>query len=236
MDHRDWTRRGERSMSRRDQREQGALIYGGIPRAHLMPPEVAERRKELRRRRRLIAATVVVIAITLGGVLGSYWYAAGAEARLADERRTTEQLLATQLEYSEVIQVQNELSSISGLRASLGAVEVLWDSALDPYLAVFSSDEVVESLAFRGGSPTEPSIGTAGPLRQPRVAAVTFTVVTATPPAPWGWLRAWEGLETFADASIDQITLLGEGYQTIVTVNLNSQVLSQRFVEEGSSQ
>jgi len=216
-------------MSRRDQRDQGALVYGGIPRAHLMPPEVALRRKESARRRGLIALAGAVVAVTVVGVVGSFLYAGAAEQRLADERRTTEQLLATQLEYAEVTQVRSQLQSVTDVRAQLAEVEVLWREQLTPYLAVLTPTEIVESLTFEGNSPAEPVIGVTGPLRQPRVATVTMVILTTEPPAPQRWYRAWEQLETFADASIDSVTLLQSGYETTVTINLSDLALSQRF-------
>lgn len=216
-------------MSRRDGRDATALIYGGMPRASLMPPEVALRRKEIGRRRGLIALTVAVLALTVVGVAGSYIYAAAAEQRLADERRTTEQLLATQLEYSEVIQVQNQLAAVTDVRTSLAESEVLWDSALEPYLAVFTVDEIVDALAFRGESPAEPPLGIGGPLREPRVATFTIVIATAAQPEPWRWFRAWEDIETYADSSIDTVVKLEQFYATTLTLNLNESALSQRF-------
>ncbi len=219
-------------MSRRDQRDQGALVYGGIPRANLMPPEVALRRKESARRRGLIVLAGAVVAVTVAGVVGSYLYAGAAEQRLADERRTTEQLLATQLEYVEVTQVRSQLQSVADVRAQLASVEVLWREQLTPYLAVLTPTEVVESLLFESDSPAEPVIGVTGPLRSPRVATVTLVILTTEPPTPQRWYRAWEQLDTFADASIDSVTLLQRGYETTITINLNDVALSQRFGTE----
>lgn len=219
-------------MSRRDQRDQGALIYGGIPRADLMPPEVALRRKDLARRRGLLVVAGAVVAATVAGVVASFLYAGAAEQRLAEERRVTEQLLATQLEYSEVVIIRSQLGAITDVRAQLSGVEVLWAESFAPYLAVFSPAEVVDSLDFFSNSPAEPLIGVEGPLRAPRVASATIVVRTATLPNPQAWVRAWEDIDTYADASIDSITLLQEGYDTTVTINLNETALSQRFGAE----
>jgi hypothetical protein len=200
-----------------------------------MPPEVAMRRKELGRRRGLIAATVAVLTLTIAGIVGSYWYAGAAEARLAEERRTTEQLLATQLEYAEVVQVRNQLAAVTDVRAALGSAEVLWGPALEAYLAVFSPDEIVKGLSFQGAAPADPPLGTAGPLREPRVATVTIVISTTEQPEPWRWYRAWEGIESYGDASIDSIVLLEDAYETTLTLNLTESALSQRFPAEEES-
>lgn len=216
-------------MSRRDGRDAGALVFGGVPRAHLMPPEVALQKKERGRRRGLVTAVIGVVLLTVAGIVGSTFVAVTAELRLADERRTTEQLLATQLEFAEVTQVRGQLQSIADVRAQLGTVEVLWQDQISPYLAVLSPAEAVESLAFEAEAPAEPAFTLTGPLRSPRVATIRMVIVTAELPAPYAWYRAWEKLETFADASIDSITLLDRGYETTVTINLNELALSQRF-------
>lgn len=216
-------------MSRRDGRETGALVYGGVPRAHLMPPEVALQKKERGRRRGLVTAVIAVVALTVAGVVGSTFIASASEAQLAAERRTTEELLATQLQFAEVTQVRGQLQSITDVRAQLATVEVLWRESVTPYLAVLSTDELVESLAFQSNAPAEPALGVTGPLREPRTATIRLVINTAELPTPYTWFRSWEKIDTFADASIDSITFQQEGYETAVTINLNDVALAQRF-------
>lgn len=222
-------------MSRREGREPGALVYGAVPRARLMPPEVAMQKKERGRRRGLIAAVVAVLAVTVAGIVGSFLFAANAEARLAQERLLTEQLVSTQLEFAELIQVQNQLASVTGVRASLAAGEVLWDDVIDVYLAAFSDDELVESLEFTSQAPAEPPLGLSGPLREDRVATIRIVIATTEQPEPWRWYRIWETVETFADSSIDGIVKLEDVYETTLTLNLNESALSQRFPAEEAS-
>lgn len=216
-------------MSRRDGRETGALVYGGVPRAHLMPPEVALQKKERGRRRGLVTAVIAVIALTVAGIVGSTFIATASEAQLAAERRTTEELLATQLQFAEVTQVRGQLQSITDVRAQLGSVEVMWRESLTPYLAVLSADELVDTLTFQSDAPAQPALGVTGPLRVPRTATIRIVISTSEVPTPQTWYRAWEKIETFADASIDSVTFQESGYKTAVTINLNSLALAQRF-------
>ncbi|MBA4248298.1 MAG: hypothetical protein C0444_08400 [Microbacterium sp.] len=216
-------------MSRRDGRETGALVYGGVPRAHLMPPEVAMQKKERGRRRGLVTAVIAVIALTVAGIVGSTFIATASEAQLAAERRITEELLVTQLEFAEVTQVRGQLQSITDVRAQLGTVEVLWRESLTPYLAVLSADELVDTLTFQSDAPAQPALGVTGPLRAPRTATIRIVISTAEVPTPQTWYRAWEKIETFADASIDSVTFQESGYKTAVTINLNDLALAQRF-------
>lgn len=223
-------------MSGRDAREQSTVVFGAVPRAHLMPPEVALRRKETARRRGLVVAVVLVVLLVAGGVAASFWYAGQAEARLAAERQVTDQLLATQLEYSEVTQVRAQLERISGVSERLGSTEVLWREVVTPYLEELADEEEVDAISVTGTDPNGPALGLADPLRFPRIATITLSVLTDDVPEPYRWLRSWERLDTFADASIDTILDDDGPYLTTVTINLDQDALSGRWLgeEDGS--
>lgn len=222
-------------MSKRDKVDAGALVYGGVPRARLMPPEVAMRRKESARRRSLIALTALVAAVTVAGIVAAFLAAAAAEQRLAEERRITEQLLAQQLQFTEVTQVRGDLQVIADLRSQLGSVDVLWLDALAPYFSPFTDGSTVDEITVISDAPSQPQLGLGGPLREPRVATISMTVFTPGQPTPWLWFRAWEQVPTFADASIDRITLGDSGYDTVVTINLNADALSGRYSADAES-
>ncbi|MER3387884.1 MAG: hypothetical protein RIA38_01200 [Microcella pacifica] len=221
-------------MSRQQSRDaSSALVYGAIPRAQLMPPEVALRRRESSRRRGLIALVAVVLFLVVGGIVATHWLAAAAQQRLEAERAITQQLLAEQLEYVEVLGIQDRLDAVVAQREALAGVEVLWRDELQPYLAALDSNEIVEAIATEGNTPFEPPLTQEGPLRSARSATVLLTVATNDLPDPSRWLREWQQLEGFADASIDSIALDGEdGYLTIVTLNLSSAVLTEQEASE----
>ncbi len=221
-------------MSRQQSRDaSSALVYGAIPRAQLMPPEVALRRRESTRRRGLIALVALVLVLVVGGIVATHWLAASAQQRLEAERAVTQQLLAEQLEYIEVLGIQERLDAVVAQRAALAGVEVLWRDELQPYLSVLGSDEVVEGLTVEGNAPFEPPLTQDGPLRAARSATALLTVATSDLPDPSRWLRAWEELEGYADASIDSIAFDEEGrYLTIVTLNLSSAVLTEQEESE----
>ena len=215
-------------MSRRDSRERettGTLVYGGVPRARLMPPEVAIRRREAGVRRSLIAGLLLVVLLVAAGVVGGLWFSGQAEQRLAEERRVTEELLATQLQFSEVSRVQAQARSITEQRDELLGVEVRWREVLAPYLAVLEGGQV-DTIAVQSNAPFSPPLATDGPLRSPRVATVSLTVVsTDSPPAPQ-WLRAFALVDTYADASISTVVAEDAGFLTTITLNLNQAALS----------
>ena len=221
-------------MSRQQSRTATSpLVYGAIPRAQLMPPEVAMRRRESSRRRGLIALVALVLALVVGGIVASTWLAAAAQQRLEAERATTQELLAEQLQYVELLGIQQRLDAVVAQREALAGVEVLWREELRPFLDVLDSSEIVEAITAEGNAPFEPPLTQEGPLRSARAATVILTVATTESPSPSRWLRAWEQLEGFADASIDSIAVDGdEGYLTIVTLNLSSSVLADQEAPE----
>lgn len=222
-------------MSKHEKAQTGALVYGGVPRANLMPPEVGIRRKQAAQRRSLLALGALVTVVTIAGVVASFLFAAAAEQRLADERRITEQLLATQLGYAEVTQLRADLQLITGVRTQIAEVEVLWADALVPYLGVLGPEVTVSNLTVLGNAPAQPPLGLGGPLRQERVATIAMTISTPDVPTPWVWLRAWERIDTYADASVDLITNADSGYTTTVTINLNPSALSGRYAAEDAA-
>lgn len=216
-------------MSKRQKADSGALVYGAAPRAHLMPPEVSLRRRESSRRRSLVALLAVVVVATIGGIVAASLVAADADRRLQAERAVTEQLLTGQLEYAEVTTIRADLEAIASLRTQLGATEVLWAEVLGPYLDVVGDETQVSTLTVTSNVPGSPALGVTGPLRETRVAFISLTIITAEVPSPWTWIRAWERLETYADASIDRVAVSSEGYETAVTINLNAEAISLRF-------
>ncbi len=220
-------------MSDRTQRDSSPLVYGAVPRAFLMPPEVAQRKQERNRRRGLVTLVIVVLFAVIGGTIASYLLAAQSEQRLADERAVTQELLNQQLEFGEVLGIQSRLSSVEQQRTLLESVEVDWLAVIDDYLAVVQTDGVIDGLVLRGNDPFDDPLVLAGPLRSPRSATAQISVLTTAAPDAARWLRAFAAIDTFADASIDTVVLdTADGYLSTITVNLNSDALIVSPVEE----
>jgi hypothetical protein len=223
-------------MSRSSSREAPVLVYGAIPRAQLMPPEVAQRKHERNRRRGLITLVMVVLLAVVGGIIGSFLFAAQAEQSLAAERAVTQDLLNQQLEFSELLEIQARLSGIETQRTLLDSVEVPWRSAMSSYLTVLAADGVIDGVTLLSNDPYGEPLVLAGPLRSPRSATAQVTVLTAGLPNAAAWLRAFETFPAFADASFDTSLLeQEEGYLTIITLNLSSEALAVPPVEEETS-
>lgn len=222
-------------MSRAQNRDASALVLGGVPRASLMPPEVAQGKREASRRRGLITLVVFVAILVAASVAGSYWVAAQAEAQLAAEREVTEQLLTEQLAYSEVLDVRRQLNDILDQRRQVTEREVLWLEVATPYLDIVSQDGVIESAVMTTAALADPELLRRDPIRTVPTATMIVTLYTEALPQPNTWLRAFERVETHGDASLDSITREGIGYLTTVTITLNEQALSGRIANEVSN-
>lgn len=221
-------------MSKAKPRDAGALVLGGVPRAHLMPPEVAQGKREASRRRGLISIIVLVAILVGSGVAGSYWLSGQAEQRLADERLITEQLLAEQLSYSAVLEVRRGLTDILEQRRLVTEREVLWLEVVTPYLTLLSREGVVDQAVLTTAALADPDLTPSDPLRLDPVATIIVTVQTAELPRPYEWLRAMESIPSFADASLDAIVREDTGYATSISISLNEKALSQRLSSEGA--
>lgn len=220
-------------MSRAQDRDLAPLVLSGVPRANLMPAEVALRKREAVRRRGLISIVVLAALVVAGGIVAATFYAADAEARLAAERAVTEQLLGEQLSYQEVLEVRGQLADILAQRQAVTEREVLWRTIAEPYLAILAVDGTLESATLTTAAIADPALLRQDPLRLLPTATMVLTVNTPGLPAPYSWLRAFELLPGYGDASLDSITLEEDGtYMTTVTVNLSPDALSGRLTDE----
>ncbi len=220
-------------MSAKSARDAEAVVYGGVPRVDLMPPEVEQNRRDGRTRRALGALVLSVALIVVAGVAAAAWWSSQAQTRLTDAQNETLRIQQERLQFAEVTQVQARLETIQRQREELAATEILWQETLDPYLAIVGADGSVEGITALGVAPGVEPLGVSGPLRSTRVASVGFTVLTPGVPDSAGWLRSMSGVDTFADASVDSITGDGEnGYTTTITLNINEDAYSERFVPD----
>ncbi|WP_439565718.1 hypothetical protein [Microcella sp.] len=223
-------------MSRAQDRELAPLTLSGVPRASLMPAEVALRKREAVRRRGLISIVVLAVLVVAGAIVAATLYAANAEARLAAERAVTEQLLGEQLSYQEVLEVRGQLADILAQRQAVTEREVLWRTIAEPYLAILAADGTLEAATITTAAIADPVLLRQDPLRVLPTATMVLTLNTAGLPAPYSWLRSFETLPAYGDAALDSIVLQADGtYMTTVTVNLSSEALSGRLTDEAAN-
>jgi hypothetical protein len=208
------------------------LVLGGEPRVHLLPPEVTAGQKG-KTLRRVIAGTVVGTLVLLGAGIGvASWQADQAKQSLLAAQARSADLLASQLEYSGVLQVQATIDAAIAARKIGTASEIDWKGYLDDIRAVLPADVTVDSVTIESTSPLVPYSQPTAPLQESRVATVNLTLTSpGLPPVP-DWLEGFQSLPGYADSWTGSISRTDAGGYTVdVTVHVNADAYLGRFAE-----
>ena len=216
-------------MSRGDTVE---LVLGGEPRVHLLPPEVIAGQRSATLRR-IIAGTVVGVLVILGAGTGAAsWYAGQAEQKLLTSQSRSDDLLASQLEYASVLQVQAAVDASVAARQVGTATEIDWKKYLDDIRGLLPADVTIDSVTIDSTSPLLPYAQPTVPLQGSRVATVALTVTSPDLPAVPDWLEDFKELPGYADSAPGAITRTDTGgYTVALTLHVNADAYLGRFAE-----
>jgi hypothetical protein len=201
------------------------------PRVQLLPPLVKQREKARRTRRLLAFVIVVSIAVALGGVAFGYLRASQAEASLAAERARTEQILAEQSRYAAAAQMAALVEASEAAQQTVTSNEIDWLELLTEVGHYVPAGAVIEKVSVRAPAPWEVALVPEGELRAPRVGILDLTVGSTDYALAAAFVRAiWE-MDGVADVVITGATVDTGRYLTTITVTLDEQVRSGRFLE-----
>lgn len=216
-------------MSAADKNNQ-RLIVGGIPRADLLPPEIKQDKVASRQRYNLIAGLILVVFLVAVAYGGSAFLAIGANASLEAEQKRSAELVAEKSEYSEVTELQAQLSAAQASLLVASAAEVDWSEFLGDYYATLPSGSAVQSLnvtlSEAAGTPT------VSPLYESGVIEIISVIETPTVPDSAAWLSRLETLPGFADWTPSSIAQSPNGFTTTVTVHLGLDAVWLRYFPE----
>jgi hypothetical protein len=216
-------------MSRVDTDE---LVLGAEPRVHLLPPEVmaGQRSKALRR---VIAGAVVGVLVLLGvGTAAATWNAHQASQRLLAAQSRSDNLLASQLEFASVLQVQAAVDAAVAARQLGTAAEIDWKEYLDDIRGLLPADATIDSVTIDSTSPLVPYAQATVPLQASRVATVNLTVSSPGLPAVPDWLESFRELPGYADSAPDTITRTDTGgYAVTLILHVNADAYLGRFAD-----
>jgi hypothetical protein len=208
------------------------LVLGAEPRVHLLPPEVIAGQKS-KTLRRIIAGSLVGVLVLLGvGTAAATWYAQQAAQRLLAAQTLGDNLLAGQLEFSSVLQVQAAVDAAVAARKVGTATEIDWKEYLDDIRVLLPADATIDSVAIDSTSPLVPYAQPTVPLQASRVATVNLTVTSpGLPPVP-DWLERLSELPGYADSAPGTIgrTETG-GYNVTLTLHINADAYLGRFAD-----
>ncbi len=222
-------------MSRRGDGGQ-ALVLGGEPRVDLLPVEIRDRAKSRATRRTLVLLVVLAVVVAGAGYAAASFLSLQATGRLEAEQARTQDLLAQQLEYAEVTEIQQQIVVISGAKILGTASEVLWDGVHEQLAGALPGGTAIEDASYDGFAPWEPAPTPAGPLRGTSVGTVKLTVTSPGVSEVTAWLRSVRDLPFVADATLDSSIDEEGAFTSTVTVNVDVSALANRFLPEAPAE
>jgi hypothetical protein len=216
-------------MSRGDAVE---LVLGGEPHVHLLPPEVIDGQKS-KTLRRMIAGTVVGGVLLLGaGTAAASWQAGQAGQKLLNAQTRSDDLLASQLEFASVVQVQAAVDAAAAARRVGTSTEIDWKKYLDDIRGLLPADVTVDTVAIDSTSPLLPYAQPLVPLQGARVATVILAVTSPGLPQVPDWLENFRDLPGYADSAPGTITRTDTGSYTVtLTLHVNADAYLGRFAD-----
>ena len=121
------------------------------------------------------------------------------------------------------------MSDVTEAKTLGASTEVLWSDLISAVRGSLPDGVLIESATMKARAPWEPEFTPAGPLRQPRVATLTFVISSPTILDATAIVRSLVNVPGFADATPDSVTEADGIYSTTVTLNVNKKALSNRF-------
>jgi Tfp pilus assembly protein PilN len=213
-----------------------ALVLGAEPRVNLLPPEVAAQAADRLLRKKLLLATAGTLVLVVLGIGGAALHATNSALQLASAQADTTALLAEQAEYVSVRQVQSQVDTALAARAVGGWTEIDWKAYLQSVRSALPSDVGIDAVSVDSTSPLSAYAQPTAPLQSARVATLTVTLASPGLPAVPQWLTQLQELPGMADAAAGSITAVETGgYTVVVTMHINSDAFTGRFLETTGS-
>lgn len=206
------------------------VIFGGQPRANLLPPELTAKRQG-RMLRHLILAVSAGVALFMAAWIGAVSLHAGvAQGDLADAEARTNELLLESAKYSQVRSVQAQIDLTTAARQVGAETEIDWRTYLAAVRASIPSGATIDAVSIDSGSPWEEYAQSTVALHNPRVATLTLSLTSPTLPTVPQWLTDLKMLPGFADASPGSITRSESGsYVADIEININADARANRI-------
>lgn len=215
-------------------RRNPVLQVGAVPRANLLPPSILAFRRDRRNVRMLLMALVlaVVIALLATGVAGLA--AAATASQLQAEQARTLTLLAQQSEYSEAGEASATLAATGQALAVAGATDVDWSEYIAEIEKGLPDGMALTGVQLKATTPISVVDQPVAPLQGARVATLTLTASSADLPELELWLNSLADLPGYVDSNPGSVISAEGGFLTVVTLGVNAEIYSNRFVEEAA--
>lgn len=209
-----------------------SLVLGGEPRVFLLPPEAAQREKARGARRLSILLLVLVIVVVGAGYGYAFSLNTTAQGALTDAQSQSAALVKQRTQYSKATSVAAKVNDVTQAKTLGASTEVLWADLMSAVRSSLPDGVLIESATMKARAPWEPELLPAGPLREPRVATLTFVISSPTILDATAIVRSLVNVPGFADATPDSVTEADGIYSTTVTLNVDKKALSNRFATD----
>lgn len=209
-----------------------AIVLGGEPRVFLLPPEAAVREKARGMRRLSVLLLVLLIVMVGAGYGWAFYKNSDAQTALATSQAQTQSLVTQRQKYAEATTVASLVSGVAESKTLGSSTEVLWADLISAVRASLPAGVLIESATMKARAPWEPELTPAGPLRQPRVATLSFVISSPTILDATEIVRALVNVPGFADATPDSVSQADGIYSTTVTLNVSEKALANRFATD----
>lgn len=206
-------------------------LVGGVPRANLLPPSIYVAEKTAAARKGAVTVIVATLVIAVAGAGAAFWYAGDRQSALAAEQRTTDDLLAQQLQYTEVRLLEQQITTAEAARVLAVSPEIDWREYLGYIQASLPEGTTVTSFDLTSGSVTTPFAPPSDPLQGPRVAQLSFVAVSPELPDVSQWIDNLAEVPGFQDATPSSLRNDESGWTATIVMHVNAQALSGRFAD-----
>jgi len=201
------------------------LVVGGVPRADLLPPEIKQDKVAGRQRSNLIAGLVLVVFLVVVAYGISTFLAIGANASLEAAQKRSSELLAEQAEYSEVRELQAQLSAAESSLLVASSPEVDWSPFLTDFYATLPAGSIIQTVTV-----TPPgTLASTSPLYKAEVIEIVAEIRMVSVPDNAAWMGRLKTLPGFADWSPTVVTSEDGGFDVTVTIHLGEDALWGRY-------
>jgi hypothetical protein len=211
------------------------LVLAAEPRAQLLPPSVKEREKARTMRRRMVMLIVLALVVAAGGIAWGVLRAAQAQLALVAAQQQTDAILAQQGQYADAARLADLAGKSEEAQQVVTSTEVQWASLFAEVQQYLPEGTAITGVAFQAPAPWEPAFPPEGPLREPRVALVTFELTGTDYAGAALFVEQLAGLVGFSDVKIDNTELKEGFYTTTVKLTLTEAALSGRYAPDDAA-
>lgn len=215
-------------------RDDTPQIFGGVPRANLMPPEMGAAKREASARRTMRFVIIVVAILVAVAVAASFYFAQTAESSYSQAQKESEALAGQKLAYADTIKLNSNVALGEASVKVGGSTDIEWGPYLQQLRAVLPDSVTIQTVDIDSENATTAYQQSTVPLDGKRIGTLTITGTTPTLPVLSDWIDGLSKLPGFVDATPGKATL-GDGdtsgYVATVTMHLDEGAFSQRFAK-----